>query len=74
MAVQAALNLSSLSPQTGCSPSPRPSPLSSHLISSGTWMEIVAPEIQPVTQLITRKACLVVVSSYSPTTHFKTHD
>lgn len=30
---------------------------SSHLISSGTWMKIVVPEIQPATQLITRSRC-----------------
>lgn len=35
---------------------------SSHLISFGTWMEIVAPEIQPVTQLITRSRCHPVKS------------
>lgn len=30
-------------------------PVPPHLISSGTWMEIVAPEIQPVTQLINQE-------------------
>lgn len=51
-----ALNLSSLSPQTGCSSRPITSP------PLETWIEIVAPEIKPVTCLITRSRCHPVKS------------
>lgn len=46
-----ALNSPSLSPQTGCSSRP----LTSSPLELG-W-KIVAPEIQPVTQFITRSRC-----------------